>query len=318
MTAELGIAHLTAATVELSVVVPVLHEQPAIAEFHARLHRGLAPLGRRFEVIYVVDGPHRATLDALKVLRRRIGGIEILTFARAMGEAAALTVGLRHATGSIVLTVPTELEVDPAELPRLVRALEASGADIVTLARRSPGRAGRGKLERVLDALLQSRFEDVRSPIRALRARVAAELSLYGNQHRFLPLIAQAQGFTVEELAVPAPGRASLGLARAGAWPSLALDVVTLYFLLKFLTKPFRFFGGFGFLTLALGGLATAWLVFERLVLGVPLGDRPALILSTLMVVLGIQIVAVGLIGELVTFAWAREAKDYKVDRIVE
>lgn len=318
MTAELGIAHLAAATVELSVVVPVLREQPAIAEFHARLRRGLAPLGRRFEAIYVVDGPHRATLDALKALRRQSGGIEILTFARPMDEAAALTVGLRHATGSIVLTVPTELEVDPAELPRLVRALEAGGADIVTLARRSPGRVGRGKLERVLDALLQSRFEDVRSPIRAMRARVAAELSLYGNQHHFLPLIAQAQGFTVEELPVPAPGRASPGFARAGAWPSLLLDVVTLYFLLKFLTKPFRFFGGFGFLTLALGGLATAWLVFERLVLGVPLGDRPALILSTLMVVLGIQIVAVGLIGELVTFAWAREAKDYKVDRIVE
>jgi len=201
---------------------------------------------------------------------------------------------------------------------RLVRALEASGADIVTLARRVPGQVGHGKLERLLDILLQSRFEDVRSPIRAMRARAAAELNLYGNQHHFLPLLAQAQGFTVEELPAPAPGRAAPGLARAGAWPSLLLDIVSLFFLLKFLKKPFRFFGGFGFLTLALGGLATAWLVFERLALGVPLGDRPALILSTLLIVLGIQIIAVGLIGELVTFAWAREAKDYKVDRIVE
>lgn len=318
MTAELGIVHLAAAAAELSVVVPVLREQPGIADLHARLRQGLAPLGRRCEVIYVVDGPWRDTLEALKALRRQNGGLEILTFARPMGEAAALTVGLRHAAGAIVLTVPAELEVDPAELARLVRALEAGGADIVTLARRPPGRVGRGKLERLLEVLLQSRLEDVRSPIRAMRARVAAELSLYGNQHHFLPLIAQAQGFTVEELVAPAPGRAGPGLARAGAWPSLVLDVVTLYFLLKFLKKPFRFFGGFGFLTLALGGLATAWLVFERLVLGVPLGDRPALILSTLMVVLGIQIVAVGLIGELVTFAWARETRDYKVDRIVE
>jgi glycosyltransferase involved in cell wall biosynthesis len=318
MTAELGIAHLAAATAELSVVVPVLEELPAIAELHARLRRGLAPLGRRCELIYVVDGPWRSTLETLKALRRQDGQIEILTFARSMGEAAALTVGLRHATGAVVLTLPAELEVDPAELPRLVRTLEAGGVDIVTLARRVPGHGGRGKLERLLELLLQSRLEDVRSPIRAMRARVAAELGLYGNQHRFLPLIAQAQGFTVEELPAPAPGRAGPGLARAGSWPSLALDVVSLFFLLKFLKKPFRFFGGFGFLTLALGGLATAWLVFERLALGVPLGDRPALILSTLLVVLGIQIVAVGLIGELVTFAWARETKDYKVDRIVE
>lgn len=318
MTAELGIAQMAAATAELSVVVPVLREQPEIAELHARLRRGLAPLGRRVELIYVVDGPWRATLDALKALRRREGGIEILTFARPMGEAAALTVGLRHASGAIVLTASTELEVDPAELARLVRALETRGVDIVTLARRPPGRSGSGKLERLLGLLLESRLEDVRSPIRAMRARVAAELVLYGNQHRFLPLIAQAQGFSVEELAVPAPGRAGPGLGGAGSWPSLVLDVVTLYFLLKFLKKPFRFFGGFGFVTLAVGALVTSWLVFERLVLGVPLGDRPALILSTLMVVLGIQIVAVGLIGELVTFTWARETKDYKVDRIVE
>lgn len=318
MTAELGIAHLAAATAELSVVVPVLGELPRVAELHARLRQGLAPLGRRFETIFVVDGPWRATLEALKALRRQVGGIEILTFARPMGEAAALTVGLRHATGTVVLTLPAELEVDPSELPGLVRALEAGGVDIVTLARRVPGRTGGGKLERLLGLLVQSRLEDVRSPIRAMRARVAAELSLYGNQHRFLPLIAQAQGFTVEERPAPAPGRAGPGLAGTSAWPSLVLDVVTLFFLLKFLKKPFRFFGGFGFLTLVLGGLATAWLVFERLALGVPLGDRPALILSTLMIVLGIQIVAVGLIGELVTFAWAREAKDYKVDRIVE
>jgi glycosyltransferase involved in cell wall biosynthesis len=318
MTAELGIAQMAAAAAELSVVVPVLREQPGIGELHARLLHGLAPLGRRIEVIYVVDGPWRATLDALKALRRREGAIEILTFARPMGEAAALTVGLRHASGAIVLTAPAELEVDPAELARLVRALETRGVDILTLARRPPGQARRGKLERLLGLLLESRLEDVRSPIRAMRARVAAELVLYGNQHRFLPLIAQAQGFTVEELPAPAPGRAGPGLGGASSWPSLVLDVVTLYFLLKFLKKPFRFFGGFGFLILGCGALATAWLVFERLALGVPLGDRPALILSTLMVVLGIQIVAVGLIGELVTFAWAREAKDYKVDRIVE
>lgn len=98
---------------------------------------------------------------------------------------------------------------------------------------------------------------------------------------------------------------------------SLLLDVVTIYFLLRFVRKPFRFFGGFGFAILAVGGLFTAYLVFVRLVFGVPLVDRPALILSTLMVVLGIQIISVGLIGEIIAFTYAKEVKDYRVDRIV-
>jgi hypothetical protein len=93
---------------------------------------------------------------------------------------------------------------------------------------------------------------------------------------------------------------------------------VTVYFLLRFLRKPFRFFGGFGFAILAVGGLFTAYLVIARLFFGVPLVDRPALVLSTLMVVLGIQIISVGLIGEIVAFTYAKDIKDYRVDRVVE
>jgi hypothetical protein len=150
-----------------------------------------------------------------------------------------------------------------------------------------------------------------------MRRRVAEELVLYGSQERFLPLLAQAQGFKVVELALPmAPGT---GLRRQlGIEPTLVLDALTVVFLLRFLKKPFRFFGGIGLAVLAAGALATAWLVFTRLFLGVPLADRPALILSTLLVVLGIQIIAVGLIGEIITFAHAREIDDYKIDRIVE
>ena len=94
--------------------------------------------------------------------------------------------------------------------------------------------------------------------------------------------------------------------------------MVTIYFLLRFLQKPFRFFGGFGFAILAVGGLFTAYLVVARLFFGVPLVDRPALVLSTLMVVLGIQILSVGLIGEIVAFTYAKDVKDYRVDRVVE
>ena len=158
-------------------------------------------------------------------------------------------------------------------------------------------------------------MQDIRCPVRAMRAEVAKELVIYGNQHRFLPLLAQAQGFAVKELDLVARHPPQ---HRAQLFPGgLLLDVVKIYFLLRFVRKPFRFFGGFGFAVLAVGGLFTAYLVFARLFLDVPLVDRPALVLSTLMVVLGIQIISVGLIGEIVAFTYAKEVRDYRVDRIV-
>jgi hypothetical protein len=111
---------------------------------------------------------------------------------------------------------------------------------------------------------------------------------------------------------VDGQGRQGLGVDL-----SLLLDVATIYFLLRFVKKPFRFFGGFGFAVLAIGVLFTAYLVVSRLFFGVPLVDRPALVLTTLMVVLGIQIISVGLIGEIVAFTYAKDIKDYRVDRVV-
>jgi len=303
-------------------VVPVIHEPPDIAQSLARYREALAPLGRPLRFVLVLDGPQPRSREALLRLRQAGLPVEIMSLQHPMGEAAALAVGLAEAAGGAeaeaVLTLPAEPMVDPAELPRLVAGLEAH--DMV-VALRGEGTGGAfaptGKLDWLLRWLFGSSFRDVRSPVRAMRKGVAAELSPYGNQHRFLPLLAQAQGFTVGEIAarpaVPPPTR-----RRSGPDWSVLLDALTIWFLLRFIKKPFRFFGGFGFALLALGGLATLWLVAARLIWGVPLADRPALILSTLTIVLGLQIISVGLIGEIITFAHAKELKDYKVDRLVE
>jgi hypothetical protein len=266
----------------------------------------------------VLDGPQPRSREALAGLHGTGQAVETLMLPHPMGEAAALSVGLAAAGDADVLTLTADPVVDPAELPRLVAALD--GQDMVVATRVGPGGlAGAGKLDWVLRRLFGSPFRDVRSPVRAMRGHVAAELQPYGNQHRFLPLIAQSQGFSVGEIAsraaLPPPSQRRKLL---GADWSVLLDVLTVYFLLRFLKKPFRFFGGFGFAVLALGGLATLWLVVDKLIWGVPLADRPALILSSLMMVLGLQIIAVGLIGEIITFTYAKDMKDYKVDRLVE
>jgi glycosyltransferase involved in cell wall biosynthesis len=280
---------------------------------------GLAATGRRFEIVCVLDGCHDdAARAGLERLRADGLPLTLLAFVRPFGEAAALSVAARHARAPVLLTLPADGPVAPGDLARLLDAL-ARGADMV-IGRRA--QAGEGRLARLktrvlnglLRVLLKSPFQDLGSGVRALRREVLDELTLYGDQHLFLPLLAAEQGFLVEEIplaAAPPHGRGGVRLGRL-------LDVLTIYFLLRFTRRPFRFFGGIGLVILAAGLLATLWLVVERLFLGVGLADRPALILSTLLVVLGFQVMAVGLIGEIITFTHAKDLKEYKVARILD
>jgi hypothetical protein len=307
----------------LTAVVPVLRDAPGLAAAHARYAAALAPAAERVDFVYVADGHLPLALGSLRELKRRAGGaVEVLCFPQAMGEAAALSVGLQAAAGEVVVTLPAEPQVEDADLPRLVEAVAAGGADLA-VARRSHVMAESGGRGRKLDALVNRLFrtdlKDIRSAARAMRADVARELTLYGNQFRFLPLLAQAQGFRVAEVDVRSARPSAAGGGGLLPFdPSLVLDVVAIFFLLRFMRKPFRFFGGFGFAILALGLALTAWLVAARLFFDVPLVDRPALVLSTLMVVLGIQIISVGLIGEIISFTYAKDVKDYRVERLVE
>lgn len=299
----------------ISVVVAVTADIAGLEASFRACKAALGRLGRPLDFVYVVDGPQTRALAALKSLRRAGEPIEILSFAQAFGGAAVLNAGLREVKGRLVVTLPALVEFDPDELPRLVESLGT--ADMIVGRRVDPAARGEPKLERAMRLLLKSPFHDLRSEVRVMRKEVAEELTLYGNQHRFLPLIANALGFTVVEIDLPlrrADGRGGM----RGVDLGLMLDLATMVFLLRFIRKPFRFFGGLGFGLLVIGGLVTLYLVGVRLFFGVPLADRPALILSTLMVVLGIQVIAMGLIGEIITFAYTREMKEYKIDRVVD
>jgi hypothetical protein len=302
----------------ISAVIAVTEDVDDIAAAYRSYRSALAGLGKPVEFIYVVDGPMPRAMQALRALKAEGEPIEILSFATPFGEAAALTVGFRHAAGDVVYTLTPQVVVAPDTLPQLLDALGTS--DLVVARRIFGGQPvpRQGKLDRTVNALFGTSLQDIRCGVRVMRAEVAKELTIYGNQYRFLPLLAQGQGFSVRELDLPAVRRGNRAPQPLRPDLSLLLDLVTVYFLLRFLRKPFRFFGGFGFAILTVGGLFTAYLVLARLFFGVPLVDRPALVLSTLMVVLGIQIISVGLIGEIVAFTYAKDIKDYRVDRVVE
>ena len=154
--------------------------------------------------------------------------------------------------------------------------------------------------------------------MRAFKREIAQEVTIYGDQHRFLPVLASRRGFKVRELKVgQSPKDQFRGVYRPREYVHRLLDIFTVFFLVRFTKKPLRFFGMIGSVTLAIGVVFVLYLVIERLFMDVPLAERPALLLSSLLVVLGVQILALGLIGELIIFTHARELKEYTVDEII-
>jgi glycosyltransferase involved in cell wall biosynthesis len=308
----------------LSVVIPVSERYDDVEALYHAYKIALESLDRSCEFIYVLDGEFPAVFATLDRLRRGGEPIKIVTLAKWFGEATALTIGFAHATGEIILTLPAYRQVEPQDIPQLVRSLD--GYHMV-VARRFPRRDSRINLFQskafhfVFEKLLMRKlpFRDLGCSARALRREVVDEVQMLGDQHRFLPLLASQQGFKVREIDLTqAHSDVHRRLYRPGVYLRRLLDMLTVVFITKFTKKPLRFFGLIGTFVFALGTLGAAYLSAERIFFDVTLADRPALVLAVLMIVMGFQMIAVGLIGELIIFIHGKEIKEYTVDRVIE
>lgn len=305
----------------ISVVVPVSnrYDDPEIL-FNEYRH-ALSRLGAELEFVYVIDGSFPKVYEALSTLQANGAPLRIIKLGRSFGEAAALSVGFRHCTGDAIITLPPFHQVEASDLPALIHRLES--ADMV-VGRRWPRKDS--MLNRfqtscffgLVRLLTRARFKDLGCNVRAMRRKVCEEVVLYGDQHRFLPMLAVHQGFRVAEINLEQSKQDGFRRVYApGVYVRRALDLLTVFFLVKFTKRPMRFFGLLGSFTAGAGGLYILVLVFQRLFLGMPLADRPALLLSSLIVVLGVQIFAMGLIGELIIYTHARHLQEYAVEEIV-
>jgi glycosyltransferase involved in cell wall biosynthesis len=311
----------SAASPDVAVIVTVSERYDDPAQVYAEYRRALDTSGYRYQITYVLDGDFPDVLEELRRLQREGEALRIVKLSRWFGEATALTAGFNNSRGDAILTLPAYHQVEPAEIPRLIKELER--CDMV-LARRFP-RADSG-FNRVQTALFNwlframtgSVFRDLGCGVRAFKRQVIEQIPVYGDQHRFLPLLASRQGFKVGELDLPQSSKDQRWrIYRLGVYPRRVLDLLTVFFLAKFTKKPLRFFGLVGIAVFAAGALITAFLVIERLFFGVGLGDRPALLLSSLLVVVGLQIFALGLIGELIIFTHAKDIKEYTIEKII-
>ncbi len=313
----------------VSVIIPVGSRHARdIAGLVGEYRSGLDMLGATYEIIIVMDGlahPGGPKPDIAGNVQRLLGpmgggNITVISLTRRFGEATALMAGFQRAQGETLVTLPAYYQIEGGEVAKLVRAM--SSADLA-IGRRWPRAGGRFEImrrdafHRMIASVTGQRFNDLGCGARAMKRRVLEEIPLYGELHRFLPVLANRQGFRVVEVDLQQSPRDRY----EGGYPlrdyvRRALDIFTVFFLVRFTKKPLRFFGMLGASTFAVGAVLVTWLAIDRLVFRHPLADRPALLLSSLLVVLGMQLFALGLLGELIIFTHAREIKDYQIDTV--
>jgi glycosyltransferase involved in cell wall biosynthesis len=308
-------------SLDISAIVPVGARRDDLARLIDEYAEGLRRAGASFEVIVVMDGPRDDLMKALERMIHSRPWLRAIELSRGFGEAAALTAGFSQARGRLMLTLPAYYQVDPGALPNIIAA--GAEADMV-IAVRSP-RAGsafehfrRNAFHGFLGFITGQRYRDLGCGVRLLKREIVAEIPLYSERHRFYPALAHSRGFKVREVeARQSPLDDFRGRYRLREYLHRVLDILTLFFLVRFTKKPLRFFGTVGFVVGALGLLFLAVLVVQRLFFGVALADRPALLLSSLMLVLGVQVFALGLLGELIIFTHAKDLKEYAVRRVI-
>jgi glycosyltransferase involved in cell wall biosynthesis len=308
----------------LSVVVPLFDEEENIDAVLHELLEVLDGLELSSEVLLVDDGSHDQTAILARRWCERDPRVRLIEFRRNFGQTAALAAGFDHALGDVVVAMDGDQQNDPHDIPRLLAKLD-EGYDVVSgwrrdrqdalLLRKVPSAAA----NRLISGVTGTKLHDYGCTLKAYRSDVVRHLHLYGDQHRFIPALSQMVGARVTELPVNhrprVRGHSKYGISRT---VRVMLDLVTVKFLIKYFGRPMRLFGSFGFTSMALGGLVLLYLLADKVLLGHPLGDRPLLFLGMLMVLVGVQFLSLGIVGELIIrfYHETGERRSYLIRRI--
>lgn len=306
----------------ISAIVAVSQRTQDTAELAKDYVAVLESIDPNFEIILIVDGDKPKIFSSLQELAANDQRVRIIKFAKSFGEATAISAGFRYSKGQVIVTLPTYYQVEPESIKKLVDSLDTCD---MAVGHRQP-RAQKSAFEvyrrRLFHWLIKvssgESFSDLGCTARAIKREVLEEIPLYGEQHSFLPLLASRQGFRVKEVSLAQSPRDRFeGRYGAKFYLHRFLDIFSVVFLIRFTKKPIRFFGMIGSITFLFGAFFLLYIIGQRLIFGVALADRPALLVSSLLTVLGLQIFALGLLGELIIFTHAREMKEYTIEKIV-
>lgn len=305
--------------VEISVVIPVKDEEHTLEELCAGICRTISGQGKSFEIIFIDDGSEDGSFQVMEKLHRKDPRVRVVKFLKNFGKSAALSAGFMRARGKIIVTMDADLQDDPAEIPKLLEALQA-GAHLVTgwkKERQDPsGKKIASKIANAVTGLLSGvRIHDMNCGFKAYQKKVVETVSIYGDLHRFIPMLAAARGFKVVEVPVKhhprKHGRSKYGIERM---PRGFFDLLTVLFLTQYARRPLHLFGGIGASLALIGGAMVAFMAEQWLVGVRPIGNRPFFLGGIMLLLLGAQLLSLGLVGELVTHVSMRSDDQYIVE----
>ena len=307
----------------ISVVVPLLNEERSLEALYREIADALEPLGHDYEVVFVDDGSTDASLAVLSRLHDETTNVVVIHLRRNFGKAAALQAGFVEARGDLVITIDADLQDDPAEIPKLLAKLD-EGFDLVSgwktrrndpLARRLFSRV----FNWVTGVISGVHLHDVNCGLKAYRAEVLHGIRLYGELHRFIPVLASYRGYRIAEIPVNHRPREH-GRSRYGPERYLRgfFDLLSVTFMGRYKHRPLHLFGGVGVLMGAVGFVILLYLSIEWF-WGQAIGQRPLLTLGVLLLVVGIQFVSLGLLSELITSQHEERLDEReRIDQLVE
>ena len=315
-----------ASPLQVSVVIPVYNEVESVPRLIDAIANVLRTEGLSYEIVAVDDGSTDGTTPLLKQLAQGRSDLRAILLRRNYGQTAAMAAGFNHAKAPVIVTLDGDLQNDPTDIPRLLVKLD-EGYDLVSgwrknrqdaaLTRLLPSKIANGLISKVTGVSLH----DYGCSLKAYRAELVADMNLYGELHRFLPALAFIEGAKIAELPVSHHARqfgaSKYGLSRTFR---VLMDLMTIYFMKRFLTRPMHAFGWFGLISTFAGFFIGLYLTYLKLFLGQSIGQRPLLMLAVLLVLAGLQLFCFGLVAELLmrTYHESQGRQIYRIREVVE
>jgi len=288
----------------VSVVVPIYNEIESIPHLYRGLHDVLHTMGRDYELIFVDDGSQDGSTESLKQIAASDACVKVIEFRRNYGQTAAMHAGIQHASKDVVVTLDGDLQNDPTDIPMMLDKID-QGYDLVhgwrknrqdhLVSRKLPSKMANWLISKVT----KFPIHDLGCTLKAIRREIAQELELYGEMHRFIPILANERGAKCIEVVTKHHAR-QFGTTKYGIGRTtrVVLDLMTVAYMQRFFSSPMKLFGRMGLACLGLSAMSLAVTIGMKLIGGVDMTGNPLLLLSVLSTILGSQLFGMGLLGE--------------------
>jgi len=304
----------------ISIVIPLYNEVESLPELYQQIINVVRENKYNYEIIFVDDGSDDGSLDVIKKIRKGDKNVKFISFRRNYGKSAALAVGFEHAKGDVIITMDADLQDDPREIPNLLKKLN-EGFDLVSgwkkkrydpISKTIPSRI----FNFVVSTLTGIKIHDFNCGLKAYRKEVTQDIKVYGELHRYLPVLAHWAGYKIGEVVVQHHPR-KYGKTKFGASRFIKgfLDLLTVMFTTRYFKRPLHLFGSVGIFIFALGFGITFYLSLLKLIENITLSNRPLFILGVMLTIVGIQFISIGLLGEMITRAY-QHLETYSIKEI--